>query len=123
MSVQFLHKSADGQLAILAVRLLENQDAPNAVLATLFAQLPRKAGETVKINDMVNPGGLLPVDRAYWTYTGSMTTPPCTEGVRWYVIQQPITISRTQLNNYVPLFHINTRPLQDAHGREIEASK
>ena len=123
MSVQFLHKSADGQLAILAVRLIENQDAPNAVLATLFSQLPRRTGETVKISDLINPGGLLPVERGYWTYTGSLTTPPCTEGVRWYVMQQPITVSRTQLNNYVPLFHINTRPLQDAHGREIEASQ
>jgi Carbonic anhydrase len=123
MSVQFMHKSAEGQLAIVSVRLKENQDAPNAILATLFAQLPRKTGETLKIDDMLNPGGLLPADRAYWTYTGSLTTPPCTEGVRWFVLQQPITVSRTQLNHYVPLFHINTRPLQDAHGREIEASQ
>jgi carbonic anhydrase len=123
MSVQFLHKSADGQLAILAVRLIENQDAPNAVLATLFAHLPRKTGETQKIDDLVNPGGLLPADRTYWTYTGSLTTPPCTEGVRWFVLQQPVTVSRTQLNNYVPLFHVNTRPLQDANGRVIEASQ
>jgi carbonic anhydrase len=123
MSVQFLHKSADGQMAILAVRLAENQDAPNAVLATLFSGLPRKSGETVKISDLINPGGLIPADRGYWTYTGSLTTPPCTEGVRWFVFQQPVTLSRTQLRNYTSLFHMNTRPLQDAHGREIEANQ
>lgn len=123
MSVQFLHKSADGQVAILAVRLTENQDAPNALLATLFSQLPRKAGETTKISEMVNPGGLLPSERGYWTYMGSLTTPPCTEGVRWFVFQQPVTLSRTQLHNYTSLFRVNTRPLQDAHGRQIEANQ
>ncbi len=123
MSVQFLHKSADGRMAIVAVRLAENQDAPNAVLATLFSQLPRKSGDTVKIADPVNPGGFLPADRAYWTYMGSLTTPPCTEGVRWFVFQQPVTLSRTQLRTYGALFRMNTRPLQDAHGREIEANQ
>jgi carbonic anhydrase len=123
MSVQFLHKSADGQFAILAVRLAENQDAPNAVLATLFSGLPRKSGETAKIADLINPGGLLPTDRGYWAYTGSLTTPPCTEGVLWFVFQQPVTLSRTQLRNYTSLFRMNTRPLQDAHGREIEANQ
>jgi carbonic anhydrase len=123
MSVQFLHKSADGQFAVLAVRLAENQDAPNAVLATLFSGLPRKSGDTAKVADLINPGGLLPADRGYWTYTGSLTTPPCTEGVRWFVFQQPVTLSRTQLRNYTSLFRMNTRPLQDAHGREIEANQ
>ena len=123
MGVQFLHKSADGQQAIISVRLGENQDAPNALLATLFAELPRKAGDTVKIKEMVNPGGLLPPDRSYWTYTGSLTTPPCTEGVRWFLFQQPLTLSRTQLRTYSALFRMNTRPLQDANGRQIEASQ
>ncbi len=123
MSVQFLHKSADGQMAIVAVRMIENQDAPNAVLATLFSRLPRKSGDTVKIADLINPGGFLPADRAYWTYMGSLTTPPCTEGVRWFVFQQPVTLSRTQLRSYTSLFRMNTRPLQDAHGREIEANQ
>ena len=46
------------------------------------------AGATEKITDMVNAGGLLPADRGYWTYTGSLTTPPCTEGVRWFVFER-----------------------------------
>lgn len=123
MSVHLLHKSAEGQMVILAVRLIENQDRPNAVLATLFDKLPRKAGETTKITDMVNPGGLLPADRGYWTYKGSLTTPPCTEGVNWYVFEQPVTLSRSQLNRYTALFPMNTRPLQDAHGRQIQANE
>lgn len=123
MSVQFLHKSAEGKMAIIAVRMVMNQDAPNAILATLFANLPRKAGETEKIKELVNPGGLFPESRSYWTYMGSLTTPPCTEGVRWFVMQQPITLSQTQLMKYTWMFHVNTRPLQDANGRKIEASQ
>jgi carbonic anhydrase len=124
MSVQLVHKSADGKLLIIAVRMLENQDAPNALLATVFANLPATAGKTVKIPDMLNAGGLLPPDRAYWTYMGSLTTPPCTEGVRWYIFQQPITLSRTQLRAFTAIFSkVNTRPAQDLHERKIEASQ
>lgn len=124
MSVQFVHQSAEGKMAILSVRLMENQDAPNALLATLFAHLPQTAGKTEKIGDLVNAGALLPADRGYWTYMGSLTTPPCTEGVRWFVFQQPITLSRTQLRRFTAIFsRVNTRPPQDAHGREIAASE
>jgi carbonic anhydrase len=123
MSVQFLHKSAEGKLAIISVRMVMNQDAPNAILATLFADLPHKQGETEKIKELVNPGGLLPGNRSYWTYMGSLTTPPCTEGVRWFVMKQPITLSQTQLMKYTWMFHVNTRPFQDANGRKIEASR
>jgi carbonic anhydrase len=72
---------------------------------------------------MVNAGGLLPADRGYWTYTGSLTTPPCTEGVGWYIYEEPVSISRYQLRTYTSHFPMNTRPLQDAHGRKIEANE
>jgi carbonic anhydrase len=123
MSVQLLHKSADGKMVVLAVRLVENQDAPNAVLAALVDRLPRAAGQTAKVDDMVNTGGLLPSDRGYWTYMGSLTTPPCTEGVRWFVFEQPVTLSRTQLRLFTSILGVNSRPMQDAHGRTIEANE
>jgi carbonic anhydrase len=123
MSVQLVHKSADGKLAILAVRLIEDQNRPNAVLAHLWQHLPTSAGKTEKITDMVNPGGLLPAERGYWTYMGSLTTPPCTEGVRWFVLEQEITLSRDQLRAFEGLFKVNTRPMQDPHGRHIEANQ
>ena len=90
MSVHLVHRSADGKLAILAVRLTEDMGNPNAVLAALWPHLPRTAGATEKITEMVSPGGLLPADRGYWTYTGSLSTPPCTEGVRWFVFEQDL---------------------------------
>jgi carbonic anhydrase len=123
MSVQLVHKSADGQMAILAVRLIENQNFPNATLAALWEHLPTVAGKTEKITALINPGGLLPADRGYWTYMGSLTTPPCTEGVRWFVFEQQVTLSRDQLRTFVDLYKINTREIQDAHGRRIEANE
>jgi len=121
--VELLHKSADGKLAVVEVRLGEEVGSPNAVLATLWEHLPKTAGQTDKVTDLVNAGGLLPADRGYWTYSGSLATPPCTEGVRWFVFEQEISIGRDQLRAFAALFKINSRPLQDAHGRHIEANE
>jgi len=118
-----LHKSAAGRLAIIAVRLRENLDAPNAVLATLWPHLPKTAGASEKVAEMVSAGGLLPADRGYWSYTGSLSTPPCTEGVQWFVFEQEMSLSRDQLRAYAALFRMNTRALQEAHGRRIEANE
>ena len=123
MEIHLLHKSADGHQIILAIRLLEDVSAPNAALAALWPHLPKKAGETDKSTEPVNPGALLPADRGYWTYTGSLSTPPCTEGVQWYVFEQEVTISREQLHSFGNLFKINTRPMQETHGRRIEANE
>jgi carbonic anhydrase len=123
MEVHLMHKSADGKLAVVAVRLIEDVGSPNAVLATLWAHLPTKAGTTEKVTEMVNPGGLLPADRGYWTYEGSLSTPPCTEGVRWFVFEQEMSLSRDQLRAFGALFKVNTRAVQDTHGRRIEANE
>jgi carbonic anhydrase len=124
MDIHLVHKSADGKIAVVAIRLAEDRTTPpNAVLATLWPHLPTKDGATEKVTDMVNPGGLLPADRGYWTYMGSLTAPPCTEGVRWFVFEQELTLSRDQLHTFAALFKVNSRPLQDTHGRRIEANE
>jgi carbonic anhydrase len=123
MDVQLLHKSAEGKLAVVAIRLREDVEAPNAVLATLWPHLPKKAGDTEKVKEFVNPGGLLPVDRGYWSYTGSLTTPPCTEGVRWFILEEDLSLSRDQWQTFARLFKVNSRPLQDGHGRRIAANE
>ncbi len=123
MDVHLVHKSADGKLAVLAVRLSEDRGDPNATLATLWQHLPTTAGSTDKVSDMINPGGLLPADQGYWTYMGSLSAPPCTEGVRWFVFEQPVSISRSQLRAFAMLYRINSRPLQDRNGRKIEANE
>jgi carbonic anhydrase len=123
MEAHLVHRSADGKVAVVAIRLVEDIGSPNATLATLWPHLPRTAGASEKVTDMVNPGGLLPADRGYWTYDGSLSTPPCTEGVRWFVFEQELGLSRDQLRAFAALFRVNTRGLQDAHGRRIEANE
>ncbi|MGC1421688.1 MAG: carbonic anhydrase family protein, partial [Terracidiphilus sp.] len=85
--------------------------------------LPQKPNTKEKVADMVNPGGFLPADRGYWTYMGSLSSPPCTEGVRWFVFEEQISLSLDQLRAFTMLFRMNSRPLQDAHGRHIEANE
>jgi carbonic anhydrase len=119
MEIHLLHKSAEGKLLVLSVRI--NEGNPNAVIAYLWAHLPQKPGETEKVSEMINPGGMLPVNRAYWTYKGSLTAPPCTEGVRWIVFEDEKELSRDQIKVFSALFKFNSRTLQNPHGRKIEA--
>ncbi len=121
MSLHLVHKSADGKYAVIAVRLNEGND--NAVLAALWPHLPKKVGATDKMTEEMSPAGLLPADRSYWTYEGSLTAPPCTEGVRWFVFEQPAELSRDQLKTFAYLYKVNSRLIQPTHGRKIEASE
>jgi carbonic anhydrase len=123
LEVYLIHKSSDGKVAIVALRFNVDAGSPNAVLAALWPHLPKTAGAKEKTADEVSTAGLLPADRGYWTYTGSLTTPPCTEGVQWFVIEQEQTVSRDQLRLYAAIFRMNSRPLQDTHGRHIEATE
>ena len=123
MDVHLVHQSAEGKLAVVAVRMAEDMSKPNAVLATLWQQLPTSEGASAQVAEMVNPAGLLPPDRGYWTYMGSLTTPPCTEGVRWFVLEEELGLSRSQLRAFAALFKLNSRPVQDTRGRRIEANE
>ena len=123
LEVYLVHQSSDGKMAILATRFNLDRGDPNAILAQLWPHLPKAAGASQKVSDPVNAGGLLPADQGYWTYMGSLTTPPCTEGVRWFVFEDELTISRDQLRAYTSLFRMNSRPLQETRGRRIEANE
>jgi len=123
MDVDLVHKSADGKVAILSVQLLEDRGSANAVMATLWPHLPLTPGATAKVTEFVNPAGFVPADPGYWTYMGSLTAPPCTEGVRWFVFEQPLAVSREQLRRFAALYKVNSRPLQDIGKRKIEADE
>jgi carbonic anhydrase len=123
MEVDMIHRSDDGKEAIVAVRLNVDRGFPNALLATLWDHLPKTAGAKTRVTDMVSAGALLPADPGYWTYDGSEVTPPCAEGVRWFVLEEELSMSREQLRAFTSLYRMNTRPVQDAHGRRIEANE
>ena len=72
---------------------------------------------------VINPAQLLPVNRAYFTYRGSLTSPPCTEGVRWFVIKSPSSIGLNQIVAFGRLYPLNARPVQPLNKREVLASE
>jgi carbonic anhydrase len=121
MDIHLVHKSADGKYAVVAVRL--NEGDPNALLAALWEHLPKTVGATDQLTEFMSPAGLLPEDRSYWTYEGSLSAPPCTEGVQWFVLENDVQLSRDQLRSFGALYKVNSRTLQPTHGRKIEANQ
>ena len=118
MSVNLLHKNDEGQLAILSV-LLEN-GAPNELIEKVWTYLPLDTADRVRMpSALLNVNEILPADQRYYQFMGSLTTPPCTEGVLWVVIKQPVTLSPAQLKLFTQLFPANARPLQTLYGRPV----
>ncbi|MES2353252.1 MAG: carbonic anhydrase family protein [Pseudomonadota bacterium] len=116
MSAHFIHKSAEDKIAIVAVMFMLGQE--NKALKPLFDMFPIKQGDKNFLSE-VNPNIFLPPDHGYYAYLGSLTTPPCTEGVRWNVLTQPIEISEAQLEGFRKLYPMNARPVQSINGRRV----
>jgi len=117
----FVHKDAEGKLAVVAV--LFDVGAESAALAPVFAKLPGEKGTDVFLEGSpLDPSSVLPAKRGYWEFEGSLTTPPCTEGVRWLVLREHAKISKAQLAAFKKLYPENARPLQPLNGRTIRAS-
>ncbi len=121
MVAHLVHRSADGKLAVVAV-LIEGGE-PNALVDTLWAHLPLERNDTVAPMVSIDPAQMLPAAREYWTYMGSLTTPPCSEGVLWLVMKTPQHWSPEQIGIFARLYPMNARPVQAAGGRLIKESR
>jgi carbonic anhydrase len=91
----------------------------NATLKPVFDNLPKKKGLTFELKEF-NPADLIPADPTYFAYTGSLTTPPCTEDVKWQVMRTPIEVSYAQLAAFKKLYKMNARPVQPLNGRRVQ---
>ena len=120
MVVHLVHKDLDGRLAVVAV-LLE-RGAALGVVQSVWNNLPLEKGDEVAARSLLNPAELLPAGRSYLTYMGSLTTPPCSEGVLWMVMKQPVSISLEQIGIFARLYAMNARPIQAVSGRLIKES-
>ena len=120
MVAHLVHKDPEGRLAVVAVLLERGQVHP--LLQTVWNNLPLEKGEEVAAKAAIDMNHLLPPDRRYFTYMGSLTTPPCSEGVLWLVMQQPAPIAPDQINVFSRLYPMNARPIQSASGRLIKQS-
>lgn len=122
MVAHFMHESSDGEVVGVAV-LLEAGMA-NATLQQIWQHMPMaKSGEEEIAGVEVNPAGLLPHDTAYYTYVGSLTAPPCTEGVTWFVLKTPVDMSAEQIDAFAKLYPHDIRPLQPLNGRVVKESQ
>lgn len=122
MVAHLVHKSDDGKLAVVAV-LLE-MGSENPLIQTVWNNLPLEKNEYVTPPDLaIDPARLLPDERGYYTYMGSLTTPPCSEGVLWLVLKQPQQLSPEQVGIFARLYRHNARPLQPTFGRTIKESR
>ena len=113
-----VHKDADGKLAVVAV--LFKQGKENAALKPVFAHLPHKEGQTAALGADFDPTGLLPANRAYYAFSGSLTTPPCSEDVTWRILKTPVEMSAAQLHKFQALYKMNARPVQPLNGRVVQ---
>lgn len=122
MVVHLVHKSDQGELAVVAV-LLE-RGSENPFIQTLWNNLPLEKNAPLQPPSVIiDPSTLLPATRSYYTYMGSLTTPPCSEGVLWMVMKQPVQVSQEQINIFSRLYKNNARPIQPIAGRLIKEDR
>jgi carbonic anhydrase len=122
MVAHLVHKDADGKLAVVAVLLATGQENP--LIKTLWTNIPKEKEKEVDAGSVtINAADLLPKDRGYYTFAGSLTTPPCSEGVTWFVLKHPTSISGEEVGRFGKLYQMNARPVQPLNGREIKASE
>jgi carbonic anhydrase len=120
MVAHLVHKDAQGKLAAVAILFKEGKE--NAALKPIFSDLPPKAGDTRKLPG-VDAAALLPAARGFYAFTGSLTTPPCSEEVTWRVLKTPVNVSESQLTAIRKLYKVNARPVQPLNDRKVEVSE
>ena len=118
MEAHLVHADKDGNLAVVAV--LFTQGKANAALAEAWAKMPQHAGDNHTFSSPIDASDLLPATRDYYRFNGSLTTPPCTEGVRWLVMKHPVSASKEQIEKFArTIHHPNNRPIQATNARVV----
>lgn len=122
MEAHLVHKGKDGKFAVIAILLDEGKE--NALIKTLWANLPQTKGKENAVDAVkINALELLPRDKGYYAFTGSLTTPPCSEDVKWFVLKTPTQISSDEIARFARSYPMNARPVQDLNGRDIQATR
>ncbi|MBW4647461.1 MAG: carbonic anhydrase [Kastovskya adunca ATA6-11-RM4] len=118
MEAHFVHQNRKGELAVLGVLLKEG--AENQALMPVWAAIPQQKSPEKSISGtQIDLAQMLPVERDSFRYFGSLTTPPCSEIVRWIVLEQPVEVSTAQIEKFSKLFPLNARPIQPLNRRYL----
>lgn len=118
MELHLVHQNALGQLAVVGMMI--KQGALNPVISEVWKHIP-DVGETSEVADrLINAADLLPEQKSYFSYDGSLTTPPCSEGVKWNIFVEPIAISKEQIEAFEQIYQVDARPVQAINNRVVE---
>ncbi len=122
MEVHLMYKTDDGKVA--GVTVFVRPGGANLTVQTVWDHMPQTEGHQEVHGVEISPGGLLPRNiAAYYLYMGSLTAPPCTEGITWFVLKTPIEMSVEQVEAFAKLYPNDARPLQPLHGRVVKESR
>lgn len=125
VELHLVHANRAGELVVVGVFLEASPQGAeeNPAFRLLWAHLPPEPGPPRAVPGVTfDPAELLPGSRAYWRYDGSLTTPPCTEGVKWFLLQEPVRLSQEQIDRFTRLYDNNYRPLQPLNDRQFLSS-
>jgi len=117
MEAHFVHANAGGALAVIGVLMTGGR--ANPVFNKIVSTMPEKEGPPVNADPAINPNGLLPPARSYYRYSGSLTTPPCSETVDWLLLTDPIQVADADIARFAKLYPRNARPVQKANRRFV----
>lgn len=119
MEGHLVHADSDGNLAVVSV--LFEDGAANPFIETVWSYMPEKVGESRKVADVkFDVSDMLPSDKSYYRFNASLTTPPCSEGVRWMVMKTPVLVSKAQAKKFTTVIGVNNnRPVQPLNARLI----
>jgi carbonic anhydrase len=120
LEIHFVHADAEGALTVVGVFVEEGE--ANAAIDRLSRELPAGPADAAEHRDDIDPSDLLPDDRASIRYSGSLTTPPCSEDVSWIVLTEPITMSAAQIARFRERYEKNARPAQPRNDRALRSS-
>ncbi len=120
LEINFVNQNDRKRIVVVGVFVELGKKNDN--LATLFSNLPasKEASTDAKAPVSIDLAAVLPKSHEAYVYSGSLTTPPCSEGVQWIVLSHPIQMSQDQINSFSTIFPDNHRPLQKLNGREID---
>lgn len=118
MEAHFVHADKNGALAVVAVMYVKGRK--NNAIEKFWARMPLNSGEQTALADQVHPLDLMPAGRGYYRFNGSLTTPPCTEGVKWLVMKDAVSVSAQQVQAFERVMrHPNNRPVQPHNARYV----
>ena len=123
MEIHFVHKDAEGKLGVIGVMVKEGEK--NTIIDPIIKHTPRNLQEPKMTHEniMINAKELMPEELKYYRYRGSLTTPPCSEGVNWFVLKEPIEFSKQQIEAFKKVIGMNARDVQEVGHRIILAEK